>query len=291
MRKGWSGQFASLICLCFLSIQVAADTPVWKVSKSGKYLYVAGTIHILNETDYPLPIQFNKAYDDSDSIFIEVDIDRLAEPRVRKRIFEQSTYPEGKSLKDEISRDTLMELSRYCSLRNLSLRELIRYRPGAVASILTSVEYSRLALNGTGVDMHYLMRARKDKKPVGYLDSVQTQFQLSMDLNQGNPDEVIRYSLSTVFSAAEHLGRIKTAWREGDLKAMEELSVAPMQQYSPDTYQSILAERNLDWIPKIEKMLRDDRVEFVLFGAAHLVGEHGVLPLLEQKGYRIERFY
>lgn len=277
--------------LSLASCIAAADSPVWKVYHGSSYLYLGTTVHILSESDYPLPPQFDIAYDDSEVLVVEVDVDRLSEPRVRKRIFERSTYSDGRTLKDYISKSTLMNLSRYCAQRNLSLQKLIQFKPGAVASILSSIELERLAMTGTGVDLHFQQRARRDQKPLRFLDSVQTQFQLSMDMNDGDPDDVINYALHGIFEDAAKLRAIKAAWRDGNLGELRRLAMDPMQKNNPDLYRFLLVERNHDWIPKIEKMLRDEKIELVLFGALHMVGDDGVLELLRARGYRIENLY
>lgn len=46
--------------------------------------------------------------------------------------------------------------------------------------------------------------------------------------------------------------------------------------------------RNADWIPKLEKLLRQDSV-FIAVGADHLTGPRGVVALLEKRGYKLTR--
>ncbi|MBU2991931.1 TraB/GumN family protein [Octadecabacter sp. 1_MG-2023] len=49
----------------------------------------------------------------------------------------------------------------------------------------------------------------------------------------------------------------------------------------------LLTQRNANWIPVIEKAALDHKNVFVAFGAAHLIGENGVLRLLETEGWTI----
>ena len=51
---------------------------------------------------------------------------------------------------------------------------------------------------------------------------------------------------------------------------------------------TLLDDRNTDWIPKLEKLFEQDQV-FVAVGAGHLMGKHGVIELLKQRGYEITR--
>mgnify|MGYP001415718654 CR=1 FL=1 len=65
------------------------------------------------------------------------------------------------------------------------------------------------------------------------------------------------------------------------------VEVKEMKNEAPELYNSLLRQRNLNWIPQIDQMLRDNGTEFVLVGAAHLVGDEGLLKLLEAKGYQV----
>ena len=51
-----------------------AETSVWKVSKGSDYLYVAGTVHLLPESAFPLPAEFATAYKDTDTLVLETKI-------------------------------------------------------------------------------------------------------------------------------------------------------------------------------------------------------------------------
>ena len=64
-----------------------------------------------------------------------------------------------------------------------------------------------------------------------------------------------------------------------------------MREKFPELYQSINPERNKSWLPKLEAMLKDNKSDdvMVIVGALHLVGEDGVVKMLKDKGYKIER--
>ena len=80
-----------------------------------------------------------------------------------------------------------------------------------------------------------------------------------------------------------------SAWRDGDMDALAELFVDDMRLESEELYDSLLLERNLNWLPVIEQMFQEDGNEFVLVGAAHLVGKDGLLNLLQAKGYQVKQ--
>ena len=51
--------------------------------------------------------------------------------------------------------------------------------------------------------------------------------------------------------------------------------------------QQLLVERNHNWIPVIETAAATHDNLFIAFGAAHLIGEDGILNLLENKGWTV----
>jgi uncharacterized protein YbaP (TraB family) len=61
-----------------------------------------------------------------------------------------------------------------------------------------------------------------------------------------------------------------------------------MKEY-PAVYQRIVVERNRRWLPEIEKLIHDGSGAMLVVGAAHLVGQDGVIEMLKAKGYRVEQ--
>jgi len=60
------------VLFSFLSLVYSySETSVWKISNGENTLYLGGTIHILRESDYPLPEAFSKAFDESNIIIFE----------------------------------------------------------------------------------------------------------------------------------------------------------------------------------------------------------------------------
>lgn len=53
--------------------------------------------------------------------------------------------------------------------------------------------------------------------------------------------------------------------------------------------QQLLIDRNRNWIPVIETAAATHENVFIAFGAAHLIGENGVLRLLENNGWVVSR--
>lgn len=76
----------------------------------------------------------------------------------------------------------------------------------------------------------------------------------------------------------------------GDLEVLES-SINEWCSKDREECESLLFERNRNWIPEIERLLSKNQDSLIVVGAGHLIGEENVIQLLKQKGYRVRRFY
>jgi hypothetical protein len=106
-------------------------------------------------------------------------------------------------------------------------------------------------------------------------------------MGEGNESDFLLLSLRNLERTDEMMKDLLAAWRAGDNDQLAAIFITEMQSEAPDLYDSLLRQRNLKWILQIEQMLNDSVTEFVLVGAAHLVGSDGLLGLLKGKGYQV----
>ncbi len=70
-----------ILSLALLSSVGEAKTSMWQVSNGTHSLFLGGTIHMLNQTDFPLPDEFDWAYRSADVLVLETDLLRLTQPQ------------------------------------------------------------------------------------------------------------------------------------------------------------------------------------------------------------------
>src|SRR5437773_6441020 len=91
---------------------------VWKVtSAAGNVLYLAGSIHALQSTDYPLPSAYNRAFDASERLVCEVDPKALVESS--KGLLKAGESPKGHSLKNHFDPRAYDNLRRPSKLQEV----------------------------------------------------------------------------------------------------------------------------------------------------------------------------
>lgn len=266
-----------------------ADSSVWAVKSGTNTVYLGGTVHLLRPGDYPLPPEFEQAYSESSAVYFETDINSMNDLSVQAQMLQQLTYTDERTLKSVLNDEAYNALTEYTEALGLPLMMLEKFKPGMIISTLQVLDFQRLGFTPQGVDMHFNTRARADGKTIGQFETIQEQIGFLASMGEGDESEFILLSLKDLENTDNLMNDMIAAWRAGDSEQLSKLFVDDMKQQAPALYQSLLVSRNLDWLPDIEAMLRDSDTEFVLVGAAHLVGEEGLVALLAAKGYEVTR--
>ena len=279
----------SLNATFLLSGVSVAETSVWRVSDGNNSVYLGGTVHLLRPGDYPLPEEYEQAYQGSSELYFETDISSMSDLSVQAQMLQQLTYSDGRTLKTVLSEDAYTTLEDYTATIGMPLMMLEQFKPGMIISTLQVLEFQRIGFTPQGVDAFFNTRALGDAKDIGVLETIEEQIGFLAAMGEGNESEFILLSLEDLENTNASMEEMITAWRNGDERALQKLFVDDMQQRAPGLFDSLISQRNLRWMPQIEAMFEDPDTEFVLVGAAHLIGGEGLVQLLQSKGYEVSQ--
>ncbi len=284
----WHG---AALAIAFFAAQTAqADTSLWKISKGDNILYLGGTIHVLRQSDYPLPAAYMQAFKRAELIGFETDLQSLNTQTFQQALLDQARYPTGESLADHLNTEAMQALQAYCDEAGLPLEALLPFRPSFAMLTMLSLELARLEAATSGVDNFFLQQALAADKPMLGLETMEEQLSYLINMGQGVESEFILHSLEDLGQLGPLLQQMIESWREGDTEALNRLFVEPLAQQYPGIYQSLLVQRNGNWLPKIEQLLDTEVTELVLVGVAHLVGDDGLIQQLQARGYEVEQY-
>ena len=282
-------RYLIVICL-FLSATASADTSVWRVSNGRTELFLAGTIHMLAKADYPLPVEFEQAYQQAQLLILETDLAGMANPDIQQQLVQRLMYSNGQTLKDVLQPETYHALEQYSASRGIAMQSLNQFKPPMVMLTLMMNELQRLGIGGVGVDEYFSHKAAEQGKAQNWLESLETQLNVIANMGKGYEDELILNTIEEMQTLGEIMAEMKMAWRSGDLQKLEQIGLDDMRRDYPALYQQILVARNRAWLPEIEALLATPAKELVLVGALHLVAQEGLLAQLRQRGYSVTRF-
>jgi uncharacterized protein YbaP (TraB family) len=275
------------ISLAFtFSLQAAS---VWKVSNDQYSLYIGGTIHVLTPKDYPLAKEYDLAYKASDKVIFETDMQTASSPEFGQKMMDQMMYSDGTTIDKVLQTDTYQALAVHLSSRQIPMQAFASHKPSLLAISLTFIELEAMGYTSEGVDMFFANKAKDQGKEQGWLETPDEQLAFIADMGNEDPDTMIEYTLKDIKKMPEMFAKLHSTWLAGDMQGMADVGITPFKVDYPTIYQDLLVTRNNNWLPKIENMLNDPPIEFILVGALHLSGPDSVLAKLRAKGYKIEK--
>lgn len=291
-RFPWSVVF--LVVMCGLVFQAECTWAqkrgfLWQVSSGEKTIFLLGSIHFLKQEHYPLNPTILGAFDRAKKLVLEIDLNQLAPQQVQQITLGKALLTDGSSLPQKISAETYDIVKTRLKEFGMDVAMVHPMKPWFVALTMMSLKLKQLGLNpNLGVDRHLADRAKDSGKPTAGLETL--EFQMGL-LDQLSPDEqelMLRETVREMELLEKNVNQIVEAWVAGDSGRLAELLLAGMKEF-PEIHRKILIERNRRWLPVIEKLLENSPGTMVAVGAAHLVGNQGLVELLIEKGYRLEQ--
>ena len=123
-----------------------------------------------------------------------------------------------------------------------------------------------------------------EKKIVG-LETVEEQMGFFEQMDESMQVEMIMSVVRDTVPVKKNWAEMQAKYLSQSLNSLEEaVEEGSMSSFMTKT---LLDNRNSSWLIKLDPILRE-KPTFVAVGAAHLIGEKGILIGLKELGYRIE---
>jgi uncharacterized protein len=278
-----------LAMVLFACTWTSAESSVWKVKKDNAVMYLGGTCHVLRQSDFPLPAEFDKAYKATERLVFETDLSKLQEPSTQHLLLSKAMYTDGSTLDKYLSPEVYSMLGKYCASNSIPIDGLKQFKASMVIVTITAMELMKLGISQGGVDLFFHKLATQDKKAVEKLETVEEQISFVTEMGKGEEDAFVRYSLTEIKNIKRDFEALITAWKKGDEKKLDELMITELKTKTPKIYKQLITDRNDNWLPRIEAFGKTPEKEFILVGAGHLVGPDGLIATLKKKGYTVEK--
>ena len=285
---------AFLLSLCILvnigsSQGKDSKKTLWRVSSGKNSVYLLGSLHLLKRENYPLHEAIEKAFEDSQTLVLEVDMNSMTDPTTQQMMLSKGMLPQGESLDKRISQATYElaeEKTKELGLDILAFRQL---KPWFFAMTMTLIKLKTLGFNPQdGLDIYLFSRAKESGKKILGFETFRQQLEMLDTLSTVNQDKLLCQTFKDLDILESKMDMILKAWSTGDIEGLESIMLESFNDY-PVLFEKLITERNKNWVKKIESYLKDKSNYMVVVGAAHLAGKQGILELLKKKGYSVEQ--
>jgi uncharacterized protein YbaP (TraB family) len=240
---------------------------LWEVEKDGRRSYLFGTCHLPIPVEQVLPAPHDRALLEASVVVTEADtkIDPIA-------AFTMVYGPQPSPLSARLAEEDWRALA--VKLRPLPAPMIEGFPDWVVASAIAmgSTEPGAAPVLDEAIGA---AGASAGARRV-FLETIEEQTavisKLPIDTN-----DWFRPSAETIAEAED----VMKACSTGDLTAFETTAADP-------DYDVLIGQRNRAWIPKLDPLLAEGGA-FVAVGVGHMVGNDGLVGLLEAQGYSVER--
>ncbi|WP_433948872.1 TraB/GumN family protein [Paenibacillus taichungensis] len=272
------------------TVQTGGRGYMWEVESNGNTVYLVGSMHIADESFYPLRKEFEEAFAEADYLGVEIDISKAAEEAQQKIVLDLGSYQDGTTLKDHISSETYTQLGNILKQSGLDPNALDTFKPWVVESTLASLKSMKAGYEASaGVDLYFIQKAIERKLPVIELESYESQLGMFNDFSKELQEKTLKATLDNFDVLDDSVNQMAEMWKTGNDEQLLELtnSFSDDEEYN----KAMLIDRNVGMADKIDGYLKNGKGEeyFIVVGAAHYLGDHGVVKLLKDKGYTVIR--
>jgi uncharacterized protein YbaP (TraB family) len=283
-------KFIIVFITLVFSTSVYAESSVWELDTDNGSLYLAGSCHVLRRSDYPLPEEFESAYENADQVIFETDIDALMSPDNQLLLISKGMYTGGDTLEKKLSKKAYDSLVKFCKDRSMSIALFQNFKPWMVTMALLVLELEKNGISpADGLDMYFNNKANEDGKQTGGLEDIYKHIELVSSFEEEFDDSIVESFIQEVGEVPVIMEDLIESWRAGDEAGIDEYLSDNMRKEFPQLYKRLLTDRNRDWIPHLEALMDSGKRTLVIVGVGHLAGEESVINMLKLKGYKIKK--
>ncbi|WP_243734995.1 TraB/GumN family protein [Paenibacillus turpanensis] len=287
----WDAASYSVLLVSTIPTEDGARGFLWEVvSHDGDKVYLVGSMHIADDSFYPLHESFEQAFAESEYLGVEIDVSKAADPEVQKLVSSLGMYQNGTTLKDHISEETYTALGEILKKNGMATNALDSFKPWVAETTIATLQSMQAGYEAQiGIDLYFTQKAAERDIPLIELESYESQLNMFNGFSKELQEFTLKSTIENYDSLGETVDQMAKVWKKGDEAGLLELigEMAENEEYN----QAMLVDRNIQMADKIEGFLNDPEEAdyFVVVGAAHFPGEDGIVKLLEEKGYDVVR--
>ena len=297
-----------LTFLCAVMISLAANAQVlYKISGNGlqKDSYVIGTVHVMKGSFVDSIPGANRVLNEVEQVCGELDMRYITDKDTALAITQLMMLPADSAANKVLTEEEFDKLCRIVNenynidLKNPQFASLLQFYPllmmTTIAQLSEMMKLQQAMAEGKAteapeplMDAYFQQKAQGMNKPVIGLESYTFQMKLLTSLFEMPIREQYLGMIESIEKKDEGEKVIKSIIDAYKTFNLDRISEAIQ---SADGFENmanrVLDSRNEDWAKKMPSIMSEKSTLFAV-GAAHLIGEKGILQLLKKQGYKVK---
>ncbi len=260
------------------------NTLLWEIS--GKNLkqpsYLFGTFHLMCKEDINFSANLQAAMKAADEVYFEMDLD---DPANTLGALFLMNMKEGTTLKDLYTEEEFARLNNFFKdSLSMPVAMLQKMKPLFLEALL----YPKLmdCKNMSGIEQELLAMAQKDKKEIKGFETMAFQASVFDSISYKSQASSLLKTIDSLSTYKVYFARMLEVYKTQKIDSIQSL-FSESEYGQAENMDILLTKRNQNWVEQLKEILKSKSV-FIAVGAAHLVGEQGLITLLRKEGYTLK---
>lgn len=259
----------------------------YEICDEDSCIYLLGSIHVgdsrVNKFDSKLIDLYNK----SDSLTVELDTKTVT---LNINDFMMNSL---ETIDDILTEEEQEKLTEFLKDKNALSYDLLKFfKIGYISNYLSLLPIMELELTGSGVDEYFITLAHNENKEIIELETYEDQLSLLLDYSDEFYISQINDVIENYDYSVESLRNLYESYLKANKNELENLinesnTQAELTEEERNYNEEILTKRNIKMSNKIEEFLKENKGTFMIVGLAHIIGENGIIDILESNNYKI----
>lgn len=267
---------------------ISSSSILWEISSdSSETSYLFGTMHLMREDSFYFPDTLEQLLDESDVLVMELNGELFDPSLLDLMILEEGDFF------DFFTPEQLDSIYAFAEEKLFLTEELFRssfekMKPFVVSQVFAMFQVEKddtTYMDTRSHEIEFNEKAAEDsieligletaKDQIALFDNLPKQVQAEMVMEQvRGTDAMDEFIDLTDLYLTQNIDSIYSFIHDGD-------------SYFARFEDEFLTNRNMSWIPKLVKIMKDEKA-FIAVGAGHLGGPNGVVNLLRKEGYAVK---
>lgn len=254
---------------------------LWEIKGPNGPSYLFGTIHLGVDAKKDLPQVVWDKLNAAKTFAMEADLTQIKPMELMGKAMIKS----GETLDQQLTPGQFELLTETLGMPAATVKQ---FQPWFATTQMGVKMFEGMSL--VPMDMALEASAKEAGKTMVYLEDANYQMDLLMELMTADAlaeslDAMVEEGMDTPEKMRKFAVEMVEAYKKGDVTYDFGKELTPADETFTE---KLLVDRNKNWIPAIEKMVKDGGA-FIAVGTGHLLGDDNVRALLEAKGHELTR--
>lgn len=290
----------SLLLIAAIGMQAQL---LWKVTGNGleKPSYIVGTYHLAPGTFADNIKGAKDALESTEQVYGEVVATDLNDAGKLMAMQAAMMLPEGQTLDKLLNTDEMNRLNAGMKvlfgmdMTNPMLEQQVnKLSPQALLTQLTLISYMKKTPGfdlANTIDNYFQKEAMAKGKTTGGLETMEQQVEILFKSSTlERQKELLMCFIDNMEMNEKLTDMVTKGYFSQDMKLLKEATDMKYNSSCDATQKEedrLIYGRNAEWVKAMPTIMKDKSTLFAV-GAAHLIGEKGILELLKKAGYTVE---